>query len=147
MRPDDYKFTETHEWVKYSDKKKEADVGITDYAVKQLSDLVHIDIHMVEPTPEKNYYTLVTSGMSDRPMNAPAECGELRYAEIAISLPPDWPLTQEAFADENNYWPLRWLKILAIVAVVALIGWIVFSAVAEVTLWEWLGDRIDALTD
>ena len=44
MRPDDYKFTETHEWVKYSDKKKEAVVGITDYAVKQLSDLVHIEL-------------------------------------------------------------------------------------------------------
>lgn len=44
MRPDDYKFTETHEWVKYSDKKKEAVIGITDYAVKQLSDLVHIEL-------------------------------------------------------------------------------------------------------
>ena len=44
MRPDDYKFTESHEWVKYSDKKKEAVVGITDYAVKQLSDLVHIEL-------------------------------------------------------------------------------------------------------
>ena len=47
MRPDDYKFTETHEWVKYSDKKKEAVVGITDYAVKQLSDLVHIELPKV----------------------------------------------------------------------------------------------------
>ena len=42
---------------------------------------------------------------------------------------------------------LRWLKVLAIVAVIALVGWIVFHAVAEVTLFEWLGDRIDALTD
>ena len=42
---------------------------------------------------------------------------------------------------------LRWLKLLAIVAVIALVGWIVFQAVAEVTLFEWLGDRIDALTD
>jgi glycine cleavage system H protein len=47
MRPDDYKFTESHEWVKYSDKKKEAMVGITDYAVKQLSDLVHIELPKV----------------------------------------------------------------------------------------------------
>lgn len=47
MRPDDYKFTESHEWVKYSDKKKEAIVGITDYAVKQLSDLVHIELPKV----------------------------------------------------------------------------------------------------
>lgn len=47
MRPDDYKFTETHEWIRYSDKKKEAVVGITDYAVKQLSDLVHIELPKV----------------------------------------------------------------------------------------------------
>ena len=42
---------------------------------------------------------------------------------------------------------LRWLSSLAIVAVVALVGWIVFQAVAEVTLFEWLGDRIDGFTD
>ena len=42
---------------------------------------------------------------------------------------------------------LRWLKFLAIVAVIALIGWIVFNAVAEVTFLEWLGDRIDSLTE
>lgn len=43
-RPDDYKYTETHEWIRYNDKKKEATIGITDHAVKQLSDLVHIDL-------------------------------------------------------------------------------------------------------
>ena len=44
MRPEDCKYSETHEWVKYNDKKKEATIGITDYAVKQLSDLVHIEL-------------------------------------------------------------------------------------------------------
>jgi glycine cleavage system H protein len=44
MRPDDCKYSETHEWVKYNEKKKEAVIGITDYAVKQLSDLVHIEL-------------------------------------------------------------------------------------------------------
>jgi glycine cleavage system H protein len=53
MRPDDYKYTETHEWIKYSDKKKEAIVGITDYAVKQLSDLVHIDLPKVGESIEQ----------------------------------------------------------------------------------------------
>jgi hypothetical protein len=31
-----------------------------------ISDLVHVDIHIVEPRPARNCYTLVTSGMSDR---------------------------------------------------------------------------------
>ena len=52
MRPDDYKYTETHEWIRYSDKKKEALVGITDFAVKQLSDLVHIDLPKVGDSVE-----------------------------------------------------------------------------------------------
>ena len=47
MRPADFKYTETHEWIKVNDKKKEATVGITDYAVEQLSDLVHIELPKV----------------------------------------------------------------------------------------------------
>jgi len=50
IRPEDYKYTETHEWIRYNNKTKEAVVGITDYAVKQLSDLVHIDL----PKPDGN---------------------------------------------------------------------------------------------
>jgi glycine cleavage system H protein len=42
-RPKDAKYSETHEWVKL-DKKGEATIGITDYAVEQLNDLVHIEL-------------------------------------------------------------------------------------------------------
>lgn len=78
-----------------------------------LSDIVHIDIHVVPPRPERPYYTLVTSGMSDQAMNTPEGAGDWRFSELMICLPPDWPLTDKAFKDENNYWPLRWLKKLA----------------------------------
>jgi hypothetical protein len=78
-----------------------------------LSDLVHIDVHMVEPTTERNYFTLVTSGMSDRAMKAPDERSDCQYAELVVCLPRSWPLSQKDFEDENNYWPIRWLKILA----------------------------------
>ncbi len=53
-----------------------------------LSDLVHVDIHMVAPTAERNYYTLVTSGMSDRAMTPPESCEAHAYAELMICLPP-----------------------------------------------------------
>ena len=76
-----------------------------------LSDLVHIDVHIVQANDERPFHTLITSGMSDKPMTAPED--ELRYAELAILLPADWPLTQDAFNDENHYWPIRWLKTLA----------------------------------
>src|SRR4030095_10516856 len=53
MRPDDYKYSESHEWIKYNAKTKEATVGITDYAVKQLADLVHIDLPKVGDNVEQ----------------------------------------------------------------------------------------------
>lgn len=78
-----------------------------------VSHLVHIDIHMIEPTPERDYYTLITSGMSSQPMKTPPGAEAFRYAELMICLPPTWELNQEAFQNEANYWPLRWLKVLA----------------------------------
>jgi hypothetical protein len=78
-----------------------------------LSDLVHLDVHMIEPAGERDYYTLFTTGMSERPMRAPADFPDGRFAEVLICLPPDWPLTQQAFEDESIYWPIRWLKMLA----------------------------------
>jgi hypothetical protein len=78
-----------------------------------ISDLVHVDIHMVAPTAERPYHTLITSGMSDLPMTTPEGTDLPKYAELILSLPPDWPLTKEAFADGRNYWPIRLLKTLA----------------------------------
>ena len=46
MKPQDLKYAETHEWLK-SSGKKDAVVGLTDYALSQLSDLVHIDLPKV----------------------------------------------------------------------------------------------------
>ena len=78
-----------------------------------ISDLVHVDVYVVNPTPARNFYTLVTSGLSEAPMSTPEGAEELAWAELCICLPPTWPLTQEDFKNESNYWPLRWLKILA----------------------------------
>jgi hypothetical protein len=78
-----------------------------------VSDLVHVDVHHIAPTPERNYHTLVTSGMSDRPMRTPKGAESFRYAELMLCLPPEWPISEAAFEDERNYWPVRWLKVLA----------------------------------
>lgn len=91
-----------------------------------VSDLVHIDIHVVNPTPERNCYTLITSGLSEAPMTVPDGLEPLRFAELLIQLPPDWPLDElgraagkpskseaEERAAERWYWPVRWLKALA----------------------------------
>jgi hypothetical protein len=76
---------------------------------------IHVDICKIEPTRKRPYYTLVTMGMGAHKMNVPEKFASLGIdrAELVITLPPDWNLSQEAMSDENNYWPLRWLKVMA----------------------------------
>jgi hypothetical protein len=78
-----------------------------------VSDLVHIDVNIVQPTSTRPHYTLVTSGMSDRPMQAPKESKQFRRAELMLCLPAAWLMDEGAFKDERNYWPIRCLKGLA----------------------------------
>ena len=78
-----------------------------------ISDKVHIDVHIVAPTEEQPYYTLVTSGMSDRAMAAPEEYSDLSYAELYVCLPPTWKMSEADWKAEENYWPIHALKFLA----------------------------------
>jgi len=78
-----------------------------------ISDLVHIDVHIIAPKPDREFYTLVTTGMSQRAMKTPEGLEEFSYAELLLCVPPDWKLKQEDFKDPNNYWPVRLLKSLA----------------------------------
>jgi hypothetical protein len=78
-----------------------------------ISDLVHIDVHQIPPRPERNHWTLFTSGMSALPMTVPEGAEDFRFAELVLQLPADWKMDQESFADERWYWPIRWMKQLA----------------------------------
>ena len=76
---------------------------------------IHVDICIVPPDGERNYYTLITMGMGAHRMNVPEELAEykLERAELAIALPKNWKLTSEDFKNERWYWPVRLLKTLA----------------------------------
>jgi hypothetical protein len=73
-----------------------------------VSTYVHVDLHIVMPTDDRPAITVVTSGMSERPM------ANGKYAELMLILPPTWPTPDdpEMQADEG-YWPYRLLKTLA----------------------------------
>jgi hypothetical protein len=89
-------------------------VGKIDRVFHELaSNFVHIDVHIIPPTTERPYYTLVTSGMSDKPMNVPVGAEDYRYAELMLCVPSEWKLEQADLQDEQHYWVVRWLKILA----------------------------------
>lgn len=73
---------------------------------------IHVDIAIVEPREGRNYYTLVTMGMGAHCMNTPPELDshKLQRAELLINLPADWDIHGK---EEEWYWPLRWLKVMA----------------------------------
>lgn len=78
-----------------------------------LSD-VHIDIHVVKPTPDRPFYTLVTSGVSAQPMTLPDGVSAedaTPYIELMMCLPADWRLDRR---DQKRWgWPVEWLYLLA----------------------------------
>lgn len=93
----------------------------------------HIDLHIVPPQPHVapgkdrplggDYITIVTSGMSWRPMNVPPEAkqsGVSDRAELMLALPKTWPgfnadgtFGPQMMKDDARWWPIRWLKQMA----------------------------------
>lgn len=78
-----------------------------------ISDLVHVDVHLIRPAAERDHWVLFTTGMSDREMTMPNDAPFPSRAELVVSLPADWKLDQASFEDERWYWPIRGLKFLA----------------------------------
>ncbi len=79
-----------------------------------VSDRIHLDVHIVAAADDRPYITLVTSGMSARPMNVPSSVEDRaswQHAELCMVLPPDWKLDQ--VDDDQWFWPLRLIKTLA----------------------------------
>ena len=99
----------------------EKHIGKVDMVLHEIvSHLVHIDVHWVKPARRFPFHVLITSGMSDKAMNVPEDHEDLAFAELCILLPSDWNIGIEEFqvaeseeTDENNYWPVRWLKTMA----------------------------------
>jgi glycine cleavage system H protein len=49
--PSDLKYTKDHEWIRISGN--EATIGITDFAQRELGDIVYVDVNTVGETVEK----------------------------------------------------------------------------------------------
>ena len=58
---------------------------------------IHIDICVIPPRKEHEYYTLVTMGMGAFKMPVPEddEYEDLKRAELLVNLPSDWHLDRE----------------------------------------------------
>lgn len=74
-----------------------------------------IDLLWLPPADKRPYHTLITNGLSDRPMDVPDDHQRTRRerAELMIMLPPDWRLSPQNLHSERGYWPIVWLSMLA----------------------------------
>jgi hypothetical protein len=82
-----------------------------------VSDQVHLDVLVFAPTGRRDFWTLVTCGMSTRPMAVPKgmeDPSSCERAELVICVPEDWfgpDLGQ--LAREGKAWPIEVLKFAA----------------------------------
>lgn len=86
----------------------------------EVSDTAHIDVVPVPPAQDRPYWTLITVGMSYRPMTLPdslkGQEAELGRAELAMLLPADWfgpGPNKAALANEKMAYPIAVLRRLA----------------------------------
>jgi hypothetical protein len=79
---------------------------------EEKSSTVHVDIHVVQPTPTRPFFTLLTSGMSDLDMRVPKGLEDLALAEVCLCLPKEWPLAMDDFRwrEPRYFWPIAILK-------------------------------------
>ncbi len=86
----------------------------TDFFVldEKKSSVVHVDVHVVRPTPTRPYFTLLTSGMSDLDMRVPEGLEDLALAEVCLCLPKEWPLAMDDFGwrEPRYFWPIAILQ-------------------------------------
>ena len=64
-------------------------------------DNFYLDVAQINPTKEKPYYTLITFGMGEYKMYNQNNENFSSFAELMISLPPDWN-----FDDKNYTWAI-----------------------------------------
>lgn len=74
-----------------------------------VSETVHLDLSVHEPTEERPFYTIATMGVSDAGLNVPAGADEFRYIELLCYLPVGWNVDFQNVGDES-WWPGRLLK-------------------------------------
>jgi hypothetical protein len=87
--------------------------GEIDHVIHEIvSTDIHLDIYVIKPTEEYNFYKLVTCGMGANEMNVPSnlKSKNISRAELLITLPSDWEIDS---TDEKWYWPIRLLKTLS----------------------------------
>jgi glycine cleavage system H protein len=100
MYPSDLKYTKDHEWVRFSGA--EAVVGITDYAQKQLGDVVSLELPEVGRSLKKgDVFGTIESVKAVSELYSPVD-GEVSEVNSALTQRPETVNT-----DPHNSWMIR----------------------------------------
>ena len=100
MYPSDLKYTKDHEWVRFSGS--EAVVGITDYAQKQLGDVVYLELPEVGRSLKKgDVFGTIESVKAVSELYSPVD-GEVSEVNAALTERPEAVNT-----DPHNSWMIR----------------------------------------
>jgi hypothetical protein len=75
--------------------------------------LIQLKVFWVAPSAQRRFHTLVTCGLAERPMSPPPEVADLRWAELSICLPPEWPIDPNRNGPRETMWPLEVLSNVA----------------------------------
>lgn len=85
-----------------------------------ISDLVHIDVHIMRPTETSHFFVVYTTGMSDMPMTPHKSIEnpeEVEFAELVMFMPAEWNPGEvgqlNSDIPESEYWPIYLIKYLA----------------------------------
>lgn len=82
------------------------------------SDYMHIDLFIWPPTPQRDLWTVVTSGMSAHVMKTPHHSYVPDRVELVLTLPKTWPSLNQIHQLEQDtadqyMWPFQTIKTLA----------------------------------
>ena len=119
-------YTYTKEEIDNCQKFIEDNYGKCSFICHELcSPGIHLDIMVIPPSEEKNYYKLITIGMGAYKMNVPSQLKdyEMDRAELVIYLSPDWNMD---FSKEKNGWVISLLKQIARLPIIEK-SWIGFG--------------------
>lgn len=73
-----------------------------------------VSFHVFEPTEASRHWTLVTEGMSARPMNGPVSDSGATRTELVLRLPPDWRIGHALVQRGSDVsWPVDSLRLVA----------------------------------
>lgn len=72
-----------------------------------------IDVQHVAPVETRPFHTLVTCGMSARPMPVPVDVDAPRRIELMMTLPERWQIDAASTANAEISWPITLLRSLA----------------------------------